>query len=352
MDRVECYDGEIPPATDILSTNLNTYFAISKLAAAVLGTNTLLNNFTCNPTAPASLNVTVSPGEMYILETCDTSAYSDLGTNSNILYKQGILLTSSTLSCPAPGTSGFSINYLVEFGFNEQDTGAAVLLYYNAANPASPLNGPGGSGNPNFTVRQDTVTVQVKAGTAAATGTQTTPSADAGFTGAFVVTVANGQTTITSGNIATLAGAPLITETLTQKISQATADARYAQAAQIQSNSFVYAVDSGTANTYVASLSPSIGSYTTGMVVFLKIAHTNTGASTINLNSLGAKTIVYPTGSGVSAGDLVANQIAILTYDGTHFQINNPATFGAVAFSGVTIAMLQSGLYLYAGASG
>ena len=40
--------------------------------------------------------------------------------------------------------------------------------------------------------------VQVKAGAAATTGSQVTPTVDAGFTAMFVVTVAYGQTTITS----------------------------------------------------------------------------------------------------------------------------------------------------------
>jgi hypothetical protein len=60
------------------------------------------------------------------------------------------------------------------------------------------------------------VVVQAKAGVAAATGTQTTPAADGGFVGLFVVTVANGQAAIIAGNITQLAGAPFLTANLPQ----------------------------------------------------------------------------------------------------------------------------------------
>ncbi|HEY1772417.1 MAG TPA: hypothetical protein VGH91_04415 [Gammaproteobacteria bacterium] len=210
MHRQLVYPGQIPLETDVLSTNKDAYQAIAKLAQALFGSNTVVNGLTASATGPASLAVLIQPGEIYSVQTMDTSAYSTLGTDAATILKQGIITTTSTLSTPAPGTAGQSINYLVEVGFVESDANAVVLPYYNASNPSVAWSGPANSGSAQFTQRQDLAQVQVKAGTAAATGTQVTPTPDAGFVGLWVVTVANGQGTVTAGNITAYAGAPFL----------------------------------------------------------------------------------------------------------------------------------------------
>lgn len=80
---------------------------------------------------------------------------------------------------------------------------------------------------------------------------------------------------------------------------------------------------SGT-NTYTAtsaSGSPPVKTYTSRKSFYLLIGNTNTGASTINIDGAGAKNI-YKFGSTIalSAGDLVANSIVEIVYDGTQFQ--------------------------------
>jgi hypothetical protein len=89
-----------------------------------------------------------------------------------------------------------------------------LLPYYNSANPAMPFSGLGNNGLTQNTVRKGVAVVTVKAGAAAATGSQVTPAPDAGYIGLYAVTVAFGQTTITAGNISTVATAPLINSTL------------------------------------------------------------------------------------------------------------------------------------------
>lgn len=325
MDRVIVYQGAIPQDTDVLLSNKNPYIAISKLAGAVLGTTQILNAFACTPTSPASLSVNVGPGECYSLQEIDPNAYGSISSDtSDQIVKQGITLATITEAFTAPVTIGYSVNYLIEIIFNEQDTNSVVLPYYNSADINSPFSGPGNSGDAQNTSRQDTVTIAVKTGTPAPTGTQTTPSPDTGYTGAWVVTVAYGQTTIISGNISQYASASFINETLTQKISQATADTRYGRISFIQNNSYLYSADTGTANTYVGTLSPVITSYVEGMRFTVKIANANTGASTLNFNALGAKNIVYISGSAINGGDLQPNQEAEFLFDGTNFQLLNP----------------------------
>lgn len=85
-----------------------------------------------------------------------------------------------------------------------------------------------------------------------------------------------------------------------------------------------YAATSGT-DTYAATLTGVVPTaYYAGMEVKLLFGNTNTGAATINLNSLGAKAIKKGTdgATALSASDLVVTKIYTLIYDGTNFQIN------------------------------
>lgn len=82
-----------------------------------------------------------------------------------------------------------------------------------------------------------------------------------------------------------------------------------------------YAADGGTANTYAVTLSPAATAYTAGMVVRFKAANANTGASTLNVNGVGAINLKKSNGGALQANDIVANQLVEAVYDGTNFQI-------------------------------
>jgi hypothetical protein len=73
---------------------------------------------------------------------------------------------------------------------------------------------------------------------------------------------------------------------------------------------------SGT-DTYTATI-PNV-SLADKLVLKINFVNPNTGASTININSLGAKNIYKKGGDAVSAGDL--DGIVIITYDGTQFHL-------------------------------
>lgn len=85
--------------------------------------------------------------------------------------------------------------------------------------------------------------------------------------------------------------------------------------------STLYALDSGAADAYVVAPSPVISSYVTGEVVVFKAVNANTGASTINVNGLGVKSIKKNGSSALEAGDIAAGQIVTVIYDGTNFQL-------------------------------
>ncbi|WP_233337721.1 hypothetical protein ACN3VN_03555 [Xylella fastidiosa] len=199
MDRQTVYAGAIPLETDLLNTNRNALVGLGKLAAAMLGTSTLVNGLACVPTAPATLHVQVLPGEIYSLQNLDGTAYSSLAADTtHQIIKQRLILDAVTLNCPAPTTSGYSVNYLIEAAYQDFDDNQLVLPYYNTSNPSQAYSGPSNSGTAQSTVRKGTCAVQIKAGIAAATGTQPTPAVESGYVGLWVVTVAYGQTQITT----------------------------------------------------------------------------------------------------------------------------------------------------------
>lgn len=302
MDRVLVYPGQTPLETDELNTNRWAMEGLGRFIDAVLGTSTLVNGLVVAPNGPPALNVVVGSGEVYALSNLDSSPYSSLAADTDAnhqIIKQGILRDPVTLATAAPGTGGFSINYLIQATFQEADAGSVVLPYYNASNPAVAWSGPLNSGTPNFTIRQGKAVVSVKAGTAAATGTQTTPAPDAGNVGLAVVTVANGQANVGAGNIALYSPSPYISETLTQKISQTTGDLRYLliTAAQTLANTY-FGTAGGGPTAYTGSLTPTPGGLTDGMRIWGNFSATNSGTGpTLNLNSLGAKVIFQPDGT-------------------------------------------------------
>jgi hypothetical protein len=77
-------------------------------------------------------------------------------------------------------------------------------------------------------------------------------------------------------------------------------------------------------NTITGSMTPDLTAYSTGMIVVFTPANDNTGAATINIDSLGAKSIVKEDGKALVSGDLQASTAHVLVYDGTNFVVLNP----------------------------
>jgi hypothetical protein len=206
------YTGAIPRSTDILTFEQASMVALAALAQATFGTTTVVSGLAVGPTTVASMSVNVGPGAITSLQPLEATAFGSLAADTtDTIVKVGVNSVGVTnLALTAPGTSGLSINYLIEATFLEVDTGSTVLPYYNAAAPATPYAGPANAGTSQNTLRTQRVSVQAKAGTAATTGTQVTPAVDAGYVPLAVVTVAFGATSIVAGNISVHPAAPLI----------------------------------------------------------------------------------------------------------------------------------------------
>lgn len=82
-----------------------------------------------------------------------------------------------------------------------------------------------------------------------------------------------------------------------------------------------YAADSVGTDAYAITPSPAITAYTTGQSFTFKAGTANTGAATLNVNALGAKTIKKNVSADLATGDILANQIVKVVYDGTNMQM-------------------------------
>lgn len=97
----------------------------------------------------------------------------------------------------------------------------------------------------------------------------------------------------------------------------------------------------GNTTTYTCAPVPAFSAYTAGMVLAFKPDVTNTGASTLNVNSLGAKNIQkLSSGSlvAVAAGDLDADYVYLIRYTGTVFVIDSASNYISSVGPGFTVS--------------
>ena len=217
MDKVIVYPGQVPEDTDVLAQARAVEYALGYLIQGAFGTGTVVVGLAVTQQSAPNMTVQVGPGAILTSTTVDPTGvgYGSLPPDTNNLCKAGINAAPVNMSAlVAPSVSGQSQNTLLEAQFLEQDGDPIVLPYYNAASPSIPYTGPANAGTSQNTRRYNKVQLQWKSGSAATTGTQVTPSPDSGWVGLAVVTVANGQSTITNANIAPYVATPVIPTTL------------------------------------------------------------------------------------------------------------------------------------------
>ena len=105
-----------------------------------------------------------------------------------------------------------------------------------------------------------------------------------------------------------------------------------------------YIADSGSANAITGTTTTAFpSSYSAGQVVVVKAAATNTGATTININSLGLKNVTKNGATALAAGNIVSGQDYILAYDGTQFECLNFTLLAADLPSITAGSLIQKG---------
>jgi len=300
MDRVTYWPGQIPLDTDFLAEQRYAMEALGRLAWAALGSDVVAHGLACTQQATPNMSVLVGAGSLYASGPVDQTAHASLAPDTtHQIILQGILRDAITIPLTAPVTAGQSIAYLIQAGITISDTDTLSIPFYNASNPTVPFTAS------RSKRRSAALSINAKPGTAATTGTQTAPSPDAGFNGLYVVTVANGASTVVNANIATVSPSPFL---------------RAPNAKNAQTNSWISATDTGTANALVVALDPVPTSYP-NLLCVKKAAANNTGATTINPNSLGAVAVVSKTGVALASGDWPASTVRLLAWNGSAYQI-------------------------------
>lgn len=116
-------------------------------------------------------------------------------------------------------------------------------------------------------------------------------------------------------------------------VAAATTRTEYPTSGQVQDGALLSLTSvAGTANAITATAAVSMSAYATGQRFAFPVGTTNTAAATININSIGAKTIKKNSVQDLGAGDLLANTVADIWYDGTSFRLVSKA-YGAPAFA-------------------
>lgn len=82
-----------------------------------------------------------------------------------------------------------------------------------------------------------------------------------------------------------------------------------------------YAADSVGTDSYAITITPAITAYATGQVFIFKAGTANTGACTLNVSGLGAKTLKKNKDQDLVTGEILADQIVAVCYDGTNMQV-------------------------------
>jgi hypothetical protein len=126
-------------------------------------------------------------------------------------------------------------------------------------------------------------------------------------------------------------------------VADATVRAQYATAGQSQDSAFTFLTSPSGTNTITATASLGMSAYATGQRFFFVAPAANTGAVTLNINAIGAKSVTKNGTTALVANDIAINAVAQVVYDGTQFQLLNPTAAANVSsFSAGTTGLTPS----------
>jgi len=136
----------------------------------------------------------------------------------------------------------------------------------------------------------------------------------------------DGQTTVT-------ANIPFGNNKITA-LGAGTAASDAANLGQVQSTAAKLVTVTGT-DTITGTMSPALTAYAAGQLFYFIANAANTGAVTINIDGLGAKSITRDGSTALTGGDINSGEFVVIIYDGTRFQMINAAnSFGNTTING------------------
>jgi hypothetical protein len=126
-------------------------------------------------------------------------------------------------------------------------------------------------------------------------------------------------------------------------VADGTARTDYAALGQTQNGAFLWGgTAGGTANAATISLNPPLAAYAAGQAFRFISSAANTGAVTLNVNSLGAVAVNKGDGTvALAAGDLPASAMVTVVHDGTRFRLIDPAIVTPVTLDAITPAWVD-----------
>jgi len=89
-------------------------------------------------------------------------------------------------------------------------------------------------------------------------------------------------------------------------------------------NTYNFAADAEASDTYVITLDPAPAAYVNGMTIRFTANTANTGACTVNVNALGAKSLKVLHDRDPGNGYIESGSVVVAEYDGTNFQMIQP----------------------------
>ena len=125
-------------------------------------------------------------------------------------------------------------------------------------------------------------------------------------------------------------------------VGNATVRTMYASAGQVQDGVITYLTSVAGTDVITATAAVGMAAYATGQRFTFIAAGANTGAATININSIGAKAITKNGATALGAGDIVSGSAVQIFYDGTQFQLASSATSTNLAGGAANRVVYQS----------
>lgn len=104
-------------------------------------------------------------------------------------------------------------------------------------------------------------------------------------------------------------------------VNTASARTEYARASQVQDGTLAYLTSVSGADTITASAPIGLSAYAAGQEFSFVSAGANTGAVTLNINAIGAKSVTKDGTTALAAGDIASGAVCVVVYDGTQFQL-------------------------------
>lgn len=107
------------------------------------------------------------------------------------------------------------------------------------------------------------------------------------------------------------------------------------QQSAIQNNTYISALDTGTVNTYQIALTPAMQTSLEFAEVIFRVLNTNTGASTLQINTGTIYTLYGLNGTALQGGELVAGGECKVIFNGTSYYVEYCTTGALQIVDGV-----------------